>query len=93
MRSEQKRLTPINDTLNPKPNRFGMPWYLILALVTGFLASWMLPWLFAKVLGALLCAAVLGFGWWLTKDDPEGLTLLFHSWSLPAEFDPGKRDA
>jgi hypothetical protein len=43
-----------------------------------------------KIFGASLCPSVLGFGWWLTKDDPKEPQLILHDLLLPSEFDPGK---
>ncbi len=43
MNSDEKKLEPINDTLNPRPNRFGMPWYVILGILSLFLESVWFP--------------------------------------------------
>jgi hypothetical protein len=85
---EEKRLTPINDTLNPDPPKFGMPWYAILGILTLSVLVFMLP--NCKVFGTLLCPSALGFGWWLTKDDPKEARLIIHDILLPSEFDPAK---
>ena len=65
-----------------------MPWYVILGILTVSVLVFFLP--HGKVYGALLCPFALGFGWWLTKDDPKEGLLILHTLSLPAEFDPGK---
>ena len=88
MLSNEKKLEPINDTLNPKPPRFGMPWYAILGILCLSLGIFMLP--HCKVFALLLCPAALGFGWWLTRDDPREPQLILHDLLLPVEFDPGK---
>ena len=86
--SEEKRLEPINDTLNPVSPRFGMPWYVILGILSLSVLVFLLPG--CKLFGLLLCPATLGFGWWLTKDDPKEAMLIIHLVLQPAEFDPGK---
>jgi hypothetical protein len=88
MISDEQHLEPINDTLNPAPPKFGMPWYVILGVLSLSVAVFMLPG--CKSVGALLCPTVLGFGWWLTKDDPKEPQLIVHDLLLPSEFDPGK---
>ncbi len=65
MRSQEKKLESNNDTLNPAPPRFGMPWYAILGILTLSVLVFMLPG--CKVFAVLLCPAALAFGWWLTK--------------------------
>jgi hypothetical protein len=52
MTSDEKRLEPINDTLNPPPNKFGMPWYVILGILSLAVAVFMLPG--CKIVGLLL---------------------------------------
>jgi len=86
--SEQKKLDSINDTLNPDPPRFGMPWYAILGILSISVLVFMLP--CCKIFGLLLCPSALGLGWWLTKDDPKEPMLILHDLLQPAEFDPGK---
>jgi hypothetical protein len=88
MNSDEKKLEPINDTLNPEPPRFGMPWYVILGLLSIGVVVFLLPG--CKVFGLLLCPTALGFGWWLCKDDPREPQLILHDLLLPSEFDPGK---
>ena len=88
MTSDEKQLDPINDTLNAEPNRFGMPWYAILGILSLSVGVFLLPG--CKIVGALLCPSALGFGWWLTKDDPKEPELILHELLLPSEFDPGK---
>ncbi len=88
MISDEKKLEPINDTLNPEPSRFGMPWYVILGILSLSVLVFLLPG--CKVAGALLAPSALGFGWWLCKDDPKEPQLILHDLILPAEFDPGK---
>jgi len=34
MVSDETKLEPINDTLNPVPSRFGTPWYAILGILS-----------------------------------------------------------
>jgi hypothetical protein len=88
MTSDEKRLEPINDTLNPEPSKFGMPWYVILGILSLAVAVFMVPG--CKIIGALLCPSALGFGWWLCRDDPKEPELIFRDLCLPSEFDPGK---
>lgn len=88
MISEEKRLEAINDTLNPDPPKFGMPWYAILGILTFSVLVFMVPG--CKIFGFLLCPAALGYGWWLTKDDPREPTLIIHDLILPTEYDPAK---
>ncbi len=88
MISDEKKLDPINDMLNPEPPRFGMPWYVILGLLSVSVLVFLLPG--CKVFGVLLCPTTLGFGWWLCKDDPKEPQLILHDLLLPSEFDPGK---
>jgi hypothetical protein len=89
--SEEKRLEPINDTLNPKPRKFGMPWYVILGILTISVVIFIFPFAACKVFGIVLCPAALGFGWWLCKDDPKQPMLLINEFILPSNgFDPGK---
>jgi hypothetical protein len=88
MISDEKKLERINDTLNPEPSRFGMPWYVILGILSLSVVVFLLPG--CKVAGALLAPSALGFGWWLCKDDPKEPQLILHDLILPAEFDPGK---
>lgn len=88
MMSEEKHLEPTNDTLNPEPPKFGMPWYAILGILSFSVLLFMLPG--CKIFGLLLCPSALGFGWWLTKDDPKEVMLIIHDVLQPAEFDPGK---
>jgi hypothetical protein len=86
--SDEKILQPINDTLNPASTRFGMPWYAILGILTLSVLVFMVP--SCKIFGALLCPTAMGFGWWLTKDDPQEGMLIIHDILLPSEFDPAK---
>ena len=86
--SKEAQLTPINDTLNPEAPKFGMPWYIIIGILSISVLVFMLPG--CKSFGALLCPSAMGFGWWLTKDDPKEHILILHDALLPAEFDPGK---
>ena len=88
MLSDEKKLEPINGTLNPEPSKFGMPWYVILGILSLSVLVFLLPG--CKIVGALLCPSALGFGWWLTKDDPKEALLIFHDLIQPSEFDPGK---
>jgi hypothetical protein len=88
MISEETRLEPINDTLNPAPSKFGMPWYVILGILSAALIVFFLP--NCKIGGILLAPGALGFGWWLTKDDPKEPQLILHDLILPSEYDPGK---
>ena len=88
MNSEELQLEPVNDTLNPDPPRFGMPWWAILIIVTVSVPVFFVPG--CKVLGALLCPTALGFGWWLCKDDPKEPQLIVNDLLLPSEFGPGK---
>jgi hypothetical protein len=88
MRSDEKKLDPINDTLNPEPSKFGMPWQLIIGIVALSVLITLLPG--CKVVGALLCPGALGFGWWLTKDDPQEPMFILHDLLLPSQFDPSK---
>jgi hypothetical protein len=88
MISDEKQLEPINDTLNPSAPQFGMPWWMILGIITLSVPLFLLPG--CKILGALLCPSTLGFGWWLCKDDPKEPQLIIHDFLLPSEFDPGK---
>jgi len=88
MISDEKKLEPINDTLNPEPSKFGMPWYVILGILSLSVLVFLLP--RCKVAGALLAPSALGFGWWLCKDDPKEPQLILHDLILPSEFDPGK---
>jgi hypothetical protein len=87
--SDLYHLTPINDTLNPKPSKFGMPWYAILGILTLSVLIFVLPG--CKLFGALLCPAAMGFGWFLCKDDAKEPQLIVHDLMLPASFDPGKQ--
>ena len=86
--SGEKQLEPINDTLNPEPSKFGMPWYAILGILSLSMLVFMLPG--CKIFAVLLCPSALAFGWWLTKDDPKEAILIVHDVLLPAEFDPSK---
>ena len=86
--SGEKQLEPINDTLNPEPSKFGMPWYVIIGILSLSVLVFMLPG--CKIFAVLLCPSALGFGWWLTKDDPKEAILIAHDVLLPAEFDPAK---
>ena len=88
MISDEKRLVPINDTLNPEPSRFGMPWYVILGVLSVSVLVFLLPG--CKIVGVFLAPGALGFGWWLCKDDPKEPQLILHDLILPSEFDPGK---
>ena len=88
MNSDEKRLELMNDTLNPEPNRFGMPWYIILSILSLAMVVFILPG--CKMAGALLCPAALGFGWWLCREDRKEPQLILHDLCLPSEFDPGK---
>ena len=88
MNSNELQLEAVNDTLNPDPPRFGMPWWAILGIVTLSVPVFLIP--CCKVFGALLCPTALGFGWWLCKDDPKEPQLIIHDLLLPSEFDPGK---
>ncbi len=88
MTTDELELEPINDTLNPAPPRFGMPWWVILILVTVSVPIFLLPG--CKVFGALFSPTALGFGWWLCKDDPKDPLLIVNDLLLPSEFDPGK---
>lgn len=88
MNSEEKRLEPINDTLNPPPNKFGMPWYVILGILV---LSMVLLWFpGCRIAGIFLTPGILGFGWWLCREDPKEPQLILHDICLPSEFDPGK---
>jgi len=84
----EQELEPINDKLNPAPPRFGIPWYVILGVLSLSVGVFLLPG--CKIAGGLLCPCVLGFGWWLCKDDPKEPQLIVHDVLLPSEFDPGK---
>lgn len=86
--SDEKRLTLINDMLNPDPPKFGIPWQAILGILSVSVLVFMVPG--CKIFGILLCPSVLGFGWWLCRDDPKEPQLILHDLTLPAEFDPGK---
>jgi hypothetical protein len=86
--TDELQLEPINDTLNPDPPKFGMPWYIILGVLALSVLVFLLP--HCKTFGALLAPTVLGFGWWLCKDDPKEPQLILHDLLLPSEFDPGK---
>ena len=86
--SSEKELTPINDTLNPKPSRFGVPWYVILGILTISLIIFLFPG--CKMAGLLIAPVALGFAWWLVKDDPKEPVLILYDLSLSAEYDPGK---
>jgi hypothetical protein len=88
MTSNEKELEPINDTLNPAPPTFGMPWYVIIGILSLSVVVFLLPG--CKIFGALLCPTALAFGWWLCKDDPKEPQLIVHDLLLPSEFDPGK---
>jgi hypothetical protein len=88
MISDEKKLEAINDTLNPAPSKFGMPWYVILVILSAALIVFFLPG--CKIAGVLLAPSALGFGWWLTKDDPKEPQLIFYDLILPSEYDPGK---
>jgi hypothetical protein len=88
MNSDELQLEPINDTLNPEPPRFGMPWWAILCVVTLAVPMFFIPG--CKIAGALFSPIALGFGWWLCKDDPKEPQLIIHDLLLPSEFDPGK---
>jgi hypothetical protein len=88
MTSDQKKLEPINDTLNPEPSKFGMPWYVILGILTLSVVVFLVP--HGKVFGLCLAPCALAFGWWLCKDDPKEPQLIVHDLCLPLEFDPGK---
>lgn len=88
MTSEETTLEPSNDTLNPDPPRFGMPWYVILGILTCSVALFCIP--VCRFYGALLLPTALGGGWWLCKDDPKEPLLLVYERILPSEFDPGK---
>lgn len=87
-KQDEQRLEPINDMLNPDPPKFGMPWYVILGILTLSVLVFMVPG--CKLFGILLCPASLAYGWWLTKDDPKEPMLLIHDMIIPAEYDPGK---
>ena len=41
--SGEKQLEPINDTLNPELSKFGMPWYVILGILSLSVLVFMLP--------------------------------------------------
>jgi hypothetical protein len=88
MVSNEKKLEPINDTLNPAPSRFGMPSYAILGILSLAVCVFLLPG--CKIAGVLLAPSALGFGWWLTKNDPKVPQLILHDLLLPSEYDPGK---
>lgn len=88
MTSDEKKLEPINDMLNPEPSKFGMPWYAILGILSLSVLVFLLPG--CKIVGALFSPCALGFGWWITKDDPKEPQLILHDLLLRAEFDPGK---
>jgi len=88
MISDELKLEPINDTLNPAPSKFGMPWYVILGILSLSVLVFLLP--HGKIVGVLLCPTTLVFGWWLCKDDPKEPQLILHDILLPSEFDPGK---
>jgi hypothetical protein len=88
MTSDEQKLEPINDKLNPPRRKFGLPWYVILGVVGLSVGVFMIPG--CKIAGTLLCPSVLGFGWWLCKDDPQEPMLIVHDLLLPSEFDPGK---
>jgi hypothetical protein len=88
MMPDEKRLMPINDTLNPPPSKFGMPWYVILGILCLAVAVFMLP--HCKIVGLLLAPSALGCGWWLCRGDPKEPQLILHDLCLPSEFDPGK---
>ncbi len=88
MITDELELEPINDTLNPAPPRFGMPWWAILGIITLSVPLFLIPG--CKVIGALLCPCALGFGWWLCKGDPKEPQLIVNDLLLPSEFDPGK---
>jgi|GEM_PF-5357131 len=88
MISDERKLEPINDTLNPEPSRFGMPWFVILGILSLSVLVFLLPG--CKVAGALLAPSALAFGWWLCRDDPKEPQLILNDLILPSEFDPGK---
>ena len=81
MNSGEKKLEPINDTLNPEPSRFGMPWYVILGILSVSVLVFLVPG--CKIVGAALCPGALTFGWWLTKNDPKEPQLILHDLLLP----------
>ena len=87
--SDEMRLEPINDMLNPAPNRFGMPWYVILGILTLCVGVFIIvPG--SKLFMTALLPSMLGFGWWLTKDDPKEPQLILHDLCLPSGWDAGK---
>jgi hypothetical protein len=88
MISEELKLEPVNDSINPPPPRFGMPWWMVLGIIG--ISAVLFTIRPTRILGVLLAPSALGFGWWLVRDDPKELWLLIHDLSLPAEFDPGK---
>ncbi len=88
MVSDELQLEPINDSLNPAPPKFGMPWYAILGIITLSVVLFFIP--HCQIAGALFSPAALGFGWWLCRKDPKEPLFLLHDLLLPSEFDPGK---
>jgi hypothetical protein len=86
--SDELKLESINDTLNPEPPRFGLPWYAILGVLVVATVLFLIP--HCRVVGLLFCPSALGFGWWLCHKDPKEPVLILHDLALPAEFDPGK---
>lgn len=88
--SDDLELSPINDTLNPEPPWSGMPWYVILGILTLSVAIYMLPFRGCKIFGILLCPFAMGVGYWLVKDDPKEFSLIVHSFMQATDWDAGK---
>ena len=88
MQSDEQELELMDNSLNPGPNKFGMPWYVVLGILCLSMVVFLFPG--CKVVGLLLWPAALGFGWWLCRHDPKEPQLIFHDLCLPSEFDPGK---
>jgi hypothetical protein len=86
--SNERELIPINDTMNPTPPKFGLPWQAVLGVLTIAVMISLIP--NCKIIALLSVPIVLGFSGWLVKDDPKAPMLILYDLLLPPEFDPGK---
>lgn len=89
MKQDEFKIVRITDTLNPDPPKLGMPWYVVLTVLAVSTLALLIP--HCRMFGVMLSPIVLGFGKWLTKDDPKEWSLLWYDLLLPeAGYDPGK---
>jgi hypothetical protein len=85
---DEKKLVEWNDSLNPEPPKFGMPWYVIMGILIFSLILFFVP--YCRIPAVLFAPCTLGIGWWLCKDDPKEPLHVVNDLFLPSEFDPGK---